>query len=81
MAQRQHGARPYYELVGTVGPAHEQTFTVAAVLDGRRLATGSGSSRQRAEEQAAGSALEALLFGGNDQGPPDAEAPAAGSPE
>jgi ribonuclease III len=60
LTQRQHRAKPYYELLGTVGPPHEQTFTVAAVLDGRRLAIGTGSSRQRAEEQAAGAALEAL---------------------
>ena len=61
LTQRQHRTKPHYELVGTVGPPHDQTFTVAAVLDGRRLATGTGSSRQRAEEQAAGSALEALM--------------------
>jgi ribonuclease-3 len=60
LTQRRHRAKPYYELVGTVGPPHQQTFTVAAVLDGRTLATGTGSSRQRAEEQAAGFALEAL---------------------
>lgn len=63
LTQREHRAKPYYELVGTVGPPHDQVFTVAAVLDGRRLATGTGSSRQRAEEQAAGSALEALTAG------------------
>ncbi|HYM51970.1 MAG TPA: ribonuclease III [Candidatus Dormibacteraeota bacterium] len=68
LTQRQHRSKPYYELVGTVGRPHEQTFTVAAVLDGRRLALGSGSSRQRAEEQAAGSALEGLAL--------DAEPPA-----
>jgi ribonuclease III len=61
LTQRQHRAKPHYELVGTIGPPHDQTFTVAAVLDGRRLATGTGSSRQRAEEQAAGSALAALV--------------------
>jgi ribonuclease III len=60
LTQREHRTKPYYELVGAVGPPHDQVFTVAAVLDGRRLATGTGSSRQRAEEQAAGSALEAL---------------------
>jgi ribonuclease-3 len=61
LTQREHRAKPYYELVGTVGPPHDQIFTVVAVLDGRRLATGTGSSRQRAEEQAAGSALQSLL--------------------
>jgi ribonuclease-3 len=61
LTQRQHRTKPHYELIATIGPPHDQTFTVAAVLDGRRLATGTGSSRQRAEEQAAGSALQALL--------------------
>jgi ribonuclease-3 len=61
LTQRQHRTKPHYELLETVGPPHDQTFTVAAVLDGRRLATGTGSSRQRAEEQAAGSALQALV--------------------
>ena len=61
LTQRQHRTKPHYELVATIGPPHDQTFTVAAVVDGRRLATGTGSSRQRAEEQAAGSALQAMV--------------------
>jgi ribonuclease-3 len=59
-SQREHRIKPHYELVSTTGPAHDQTFTVAAVLRGRRLAMGVGSSRQRAEEQAAGAALDVL---------------------
>jgi ribonuclease-3 len=65
-AQREHRLKPHYELVSTIGPAHDQTFTVAAVLRGRRLAVGSGSSRQRAEEQAAGAALETVLDSGTE---------------
>jgi ribonuclease-3 len=65
-AQREHRVKPHYELVSTIGPAHDQTFTVAAVLRGHRLAVGSGSSRQRAEEQAAASALAAALDAGTD---------------
>ena len=52
-SQREHRIKPHYELVSTTGPDHEQTFTVAAVLRGERIAIGRGSSRQRAEEQAA----------------------------
>ena len=59
-SQRVRHAKPRYELVESVGPAHAQTFNVGVSIDGRRLATGSGSSRQRAEEQAAAVALEAL---------------------
>jgi ribonuclease-3 len=60
-SQREHHLKPRYELLKTVGPPHEQTFTVAAVLDGHRVAIGSGSSRQRAEERAAALALEEVL--------------------
>jgi ribonuclease-3 len=58
--QRHRHTKPRYELVEVSGPAHEQLFSVAAVLDGRRLAVGHGSSRQRAEEDAAGTALATL---------------------
>ncbi|TMB50555.1 MAG: hypothetical protein E6J50_05400, partial [Chloroflexi bacterium] len=75
--QRYRHTKPFYELVSAIGPPHEQMFTVAAVLEGRRLAVGEGSSRQRAEEQAAGAALELLaagsdepaLGGGSDESP------------
>ena len=60
MQARQH-RKPHYVLLSTTGPPHGQTFSVAAVADGERLAVGEGSSRQRAEEQAAASALAGLL--------------------
>ncbi len=58
--QRHHGLKPVYQLTATTGPPHEQEFEVAVVLDGRSVASGSGSSRQRAEEQAARAALAEL---------------------
>ncbi len=58
--QRERHTKPRYELVEVSGPAHEQRFSVAAVLEGKRLSIGHGSSRQRAEEDAATAALEAL---------------------
>jgi ribonuclease-3 len=58
--QRRHHTKPHYELVSAIGPPHDQTFTVAAMLEGRRLATGTGSSRQRAEEDAASAAMQRL---------------------
>jgi ribonuclease-3 len=58
--QRHQHTKPRYQLVGTGGPPHEQTFSVAALLEGRRLATGEGSSRRRAEEDAAAAALVVL---------------------
>ncbi|HVM24521.1 MAG TPA: ribonuclease III [Candidatus Limnocylindrales bacterium] len=58
--QRHHGTKPVYQLTATTGPAHEQQFRVAVTLDGRSLGEGIGSSRQRAEERAAASALAEL---------------------
>jgi ribonuclease-3 len=58
--QRHHGTKPVYRLTSTSGPPHEQRFRVSVTLDGRNLASGFGSSRQRAEEQAADSALRRL---------------------
>lgn len=62
--------KPHYELLETAGPPHDQTFRVAVVLTGRRLATGVGSSRQRAEEAAATGALEELGVQRRPAGPP-----------
>ena len=59
--QRHRQTKPTYQVVSTSGPAHEQMFEVAAVVDGRSRAVGRGSSRQRAEEQAADRALRVLL--------------------
>jgi ribonuclease-3 len=58
--QRHLGVKPSYQVTATSGPPHEQHFVVAVQLDGRTVAAGSGSSRQRAEEQAAGEALEVI---------------------
>ncbi len=58
--QRHRHTKPRYDLLSTAGPPHEQTFTVAALVDGKPLATGEGSSRQRAEEDAAAAALGEL---------------------
>jgi ribonuclease-3 len=59
-SQREHGLRPVYELVASEGPAHAQRFTVNVVVGSDLLASGSGSSRQRAEEVAAKAALDHL---------------------
>jgi ribonuclease-3 len=58
--QRHHGLKPVYQLTATSGPPHEQEFQVAVLLDGETLGSGIGSSRQRAEEQAADAALAAI---------------------
>lgn len=60
-SQRHRGLKPAYQLVATSGPAHDQRFRVTVSIDGRTLGSGAGSSRQRAEEQAATEALATLL--------------------
>ncbi len=61
--QRHLGTKPVYQVVRTSGPPHEQQFHVSVELDGQAVADGDGSSRQRAEEQAADAALAALADG------------------
>lgn len=56
--QRHLGLKPVYQVTSTSGPPHEQHFRVDVFLDGRSVGSGTGSSRQRAEEQAA---IEALV--------------------
>lgn len=58
--QRYHGLKPSYEVVATSGPPHEQRFRVTVAIEGRTVGSGAGSSRQRAEEQAARAALDTL---------------------
>ena len=49
-----------YTLVGESGPDHDKRFEVEVSLNGRVIGTGSGSSKKRAEQMAAQSALENL---------------------
>jgi ribonuclease-3 len=52
---------PEYRVIATAGAAHKQIFEVECIAAGLDLrATGSGSSRRRAEQQAAGHLLKLL---------------------
>jgi ribonuclease III len=62
--QQRHGTKPVYQLTSTSGPPHHQRFDVTVLVDGRAAGSGSGTSRQRAEEQAASTALSTLLAPG-----------------
>ena len=68
-SQRYRGLKPHYQLLDTSGPPHDQRFRVAVMVDGATMGYGDGSSRQRAEEQAAGAALAELpeMHGGTEQ--------------
>ena len=50
-----------YALVGESGPDHDKKFDVEVKLNGRVIGTGSGSSKKRAEQSAAASAIEKLF--------------------
>lgn len=59
--QAQRKSRPEYRVLQVHGAAHRQTFDVEClVVDLGARATGSGSSRQRAEQQAAAALLESI---------------------
>ena len=58
--QAGQGVTPAYELVSTQGPDHHQSFTMAVRAGDQVLASGRGSSKQRAEQAAACAALTAL---------------------
>ena len=50
-----------YELVGEEGPDHNKTFRVSVSLNGKVVGEGTGSSKKRAEQDAAHGAIQ-LLF-------------------
>lgn len=49
-----------YEIINETGPDHDKTFTAEVKLDGKVLAVGKGKTKQQAEMDAAGKALETL---------------------
>lgn len=65
LLQARKRALPDYDVVAIVGSQHAQTFRVRCTLtDGGQTAVGEGSSRRRAEQQAAQDMLEILERGG-----------------
>ena len=50
-----------YALVGESGPDHDKSFQVEVSLNGKVVGKGSGSSKKRAEQDAARCAIEALF--------------------
>ena len=50
-----------YTLVGESGPDHDKQFQVEVSLNGAVVGCGTGSSKKRAEQQAARTAIEQLF--------------------
>lgn len=61
VVQRLHGRSPEYRCVNEEGPPHRKTFSVEAVVNGKVMGRGEGSSRQSAEVKAATEAVTMLL--------------------
>lgn len=60
LCQERNGPTPYYELLQRKGPEHDPVFIVRALLDGKELARGRGTSRKAAEQAAARAALKLI---------------------
>lgn len=55
---------PTYKTVGEEGPPHERVFTAAVLVNGQEIARGSGTSKKRAEQEAARAAMEIIRGSG-----------------
>ncbi len=60
LVQQKKNQQLSYALVGESGPDHDKKFDVVVKLNGNVIGSGSGSSKKRAEQDAARAALEQL---------------------
>lgn len=58
IAQEKEEETPHYELIEESGPDHDKTFIMGAYIGEELIAKGSGSSKQKAEDDAAKNALK-----------------------
>ena len=63
LVQRKKDQVISYALVGESGPDHDKTFTVEVSVNGVVVGTGTGSSKKRAEQDAAHCAMDKLFPG------------------
>lgn len=61
LVQRKRDQVLSYELVGESGPDHDKKFVVQLQLNGKTVGMGEGSSKKRAEQNAAKNAMETLF--------------------
>lgn len=62
LAQEQYKVTPIYKVVAEEGPDHNKIFTMAVLVNDKEMGRGSGSSKQKAEEQAASEALQQIAI-------------------
>lgn len=60
LVQEKFKTPPVYKVMGEEGLDHAKTFTVAVLVNSKKLGQGKGLSKQEAEEQAAKKALEKI---------------------
>lgn len=51
---------PVYKTINETGPDHEKTFEVAVIVNNKKLTSGSGKSKQEAEQNAAQKAIKLI---------------------
>ena len=61
LVQQKKNQQLTYKLTGESGPDHDKHFEVAVLLNGSTVGTGTGSSKKRAEQDAARTAMEHLF--------------------
>lgn len=61
LVQQKKNQQLSYQLVGESGPDHDKVFEVEVSLNGTVVGKGSGSSKKRAEQDAARAAIETLF--------------------
>lgn len=63
LVQQKRNQELSYELTGESGPDHDKSFQIEVSLNGKKVGSGTGSSKKRAEQDAARDAIS-LLFPG-----------------
>ncbi len=61
LVQQNRDQKLNYELLEQSGPDHDRHFRMAVLLNGKQVGTGTGSSKKRAEQEAARAAIESLF--------------------
>lgn len=58
VTQSKYKVTPLYEVIDEEGPDHDKRFTVVVKINGKEIGKGFGTSKQKAEEDAAKSGIE-----------------------
>jgi len=61
-AQEEKGITPHYQILDETGPDHAKTFKVGLYLEEELIATGSGSSKQEAQVDAAAKGIKKMAW-------------------